>query len=158
MNRFVILLSTALLLAASAASAQNMPKVAWEIEGPDGPVGGPRPPFTVALAQGYTYKVYKVADAASAITLTGIICTTTNDPFIKTCNAPLPSSLDVPGLTLDVTVTVTGIESAHSTPPAMVPQPTEPPKSPTNFRIFRQAITALATTPAKFLRNVVPLR
>ncbi len=135
------------------ASAQTTTlKAQWEIAGPLGPTGGPRPTFTVALAQGYTYKLYKIADPASGTVLGPISCTTTQDPFTKTCQSGVPSLFDVQDLQLDLTVIVNGIESVHSNP-ATVPGAIQAPTSPTNFRLLR-SVRNWVLVPVRALASV----
>jgi hypothetical protein len=131
-------------------------KVLWEIEGPVGPTGGPRPQFTVAIAQTYGYKLYKVSDPGSGTTLTGVTCTTTNDPYVKSCIGPVPSTFDIPGLILDLTCVVNGIESPHSNQ-AMVPPPAQPNTAPINTRLQRQVwnfIKQIGTIPVSATRTL----
>lgn len=148
-----------ILLATVALGAQTTPRnlrAAWEIEGPPGPVGGPRPPFTVANAQGYTYRIYKVADAASGTALTTITCTTTNDQYVKTCTAPIPNTFDIPGLSVDMTAVIAGIETPHSLP-ATVPNPLLPQPAPSNFRILQglwNGIRIAGTAPINATRTM----
>jgi hypothetical protein len=110
--------------------------------GPAGPEGGPRPPFTVAIAQGYGYKIYKTADPSSGIVLAMVTCTTTNDPFMKTCTAPLPPAYNVTGLSLDMTAIVAWIETPHSNV-YVVPPPLTPPPAPANLRTIQTVAAAI---------------
>lgn len=153
MRNFMIL---ALVLVGNAGTvgAQTAPltwRAQWEMAGPAGPEGGPRPPFTVAIAQGYTYKIYKPSDPSSGTPLSGVLCTTTNDPFTKTCTAPLPTAFNVAGVTLDMTAIVVGIESPHSNT-AVVPNPLQPGAAPTNFRLI-QDVARLLLAPFKAFGN-----
>ncbi len=113
----------------------------WEIAGPPAPTGGTRPPFDVATAQSYIYKMYQVG-AAVGTTLTGVGCTTTADAYVKTCAATVPTAFNVAGLSLDMTATINGIETAHSNS-AVVPPVFVPPAPPTNLRLQR----VVGTTP-----------
>ncbi len=107
----------------------------WEIEGPAAPSGGTRPPFDVATAQSYTYKLYQVG-SATGIILQPVNCTTTADAYIKTCAADVPTALSAPGLLVDMTATIGGIETPHSTS-AVVPPLFVPPAPPSNLRLLR---------------------
>lgn len=107
----------------------------WEMTGPPAPAGGTRPPFDVATAQSYIYKMYQVGSAVGT-TLTGVACTTTADAFVKTCAATVPTGLNVVGLNLDLTATINGIETAHSNA-AVVPPAFVPPSPPSNLRLQR---------------------
>lgn len=142
--RVLWIIGLLLLVGVVPAVAQTVPQtliVQWEVDGPPALSGGARPPFSVADAQGYTYKLYIVGSATSAtLTPSGVTCTTTADPFIKTCSSVVPSSHSAPGLQVDLTVTVGGIESAHSGA-ATVPPLILPPAAPRNLRMLR-SITA----------------
>ncbi len=116
----------------------------WEMEGPPAPAGGTRPPFDVATAQSYIYKLYQVG-AAVGTTLTGVSCTTTADAFIKTCAATVPTALNAAGLNLDMTATINGIETAHSNA-AIVPPQFVPPAPPSNLRMQRYVGTIPVAT------------
>ena len=107
----------------------------WEIEGPPAPAGGTRPPFEVATAQGYTYKIYQVGSAVGEVLL-GVQCTTTADAFVKTCAATVPTAFSAPGLMVDLTAIIDGIETPHSTA-ATVPPLFVPPAPPRNLRLLR---------------------
>lgn len=144
-QQIVVIAALAILAAgafcvASAQTSQTL-RGQWEMEGPPAPAGGARPPFDVATAQSYVYKMYQVGSAVG-VTLTGVTCTTTADAFIKTCAATVPTSLNVVGLNLDMTATINGIETAHSTS-AVVPPLFVPPSPPSNLRLLRY----VGTTP-----------
>lgn len=147
------LLVVAFALLASSAWAQTTftLRAQWEIEGPAAQPGQTRPPFDVVTAQSYVYKMYVVGSAVGT-TLTGVACTTTADQFIKTCAATLPSQFDQPGIQVDMTATVDGIETVHSSA-ATVPPQIIPPTPPSNLRLIRIAVpaanTAKPTTPTK---------
>lgn len=131
----------------SEASAQTQTlRAQWEMEGPPAPAGGARPPFDVATAQSYIYKMYQVG-SATGITLTGVTCTTTADAFIKTCAATVPAALSAAGLNLDMTATINGIETSHSTS-AIVPPLFVPPSPPSNLRMLRYVGTIPVPTEA----------
>jgi hypothetical protein len=98
-------------------------------------------------AQSYVYKLYEL-QSAIGLTLTGIQCTTTQDPFIKTCASTIPMSFDSPGKVVDMTVTIAGIESPHSAS-TTVPQLIVPPTPPTNLRMFRYVGTIPAAPGGK---------
>ncbi len=134
----MVLLLLAIHVLASAQTT-TMLRAQWEISGALGPTGGPRPTFTVSMAQGYTYKLYKVSDAAGVV-LTPIACTTTQDPYTKTCQAPVPggTGFDVVGIRVDMTVIISSVESPHSEA-AIVPGAPEVPTAPQNFRLLRSA-------------------
>lgn len=140
-----------LLLATLGLAAQTTPtqtlRIQWDIEGPQVPVGTPRPPFDIATAQSYVYKAY-VVGAAVGTTLTGVLCTTTVNEFIKTCAATLPPVLDIANASLDMTVTVDGVETAHSEA-ASVPPIIIPPTPPSNLRIQRILLQAPPTIGGK---------
>jgi hypothetical protein len=119
----------------------------WEIEGPPAQAGQARPPFDVATAQGYVYKMYQVG-SATGVTLTGVTCTTTADAFIKTCASTVPVALAVVGFNLDMTATIGGIETSHSNS-AVVPPLAVPPAPPTNLRLLRYFGTIPAPTDVK---------
>lgn len=137
MKRVLLVLSIlAMVVPLGAQTTPRNLRAAWEIEGPPGPVGGPRPNFTVAQAQGYTYRIYKVADAASGTALATPVCTTTNDQYVKTCTSPVPTVFDQPGLQVDMTAVIAGIETPHSLP-ATIPNPLIPQPAPSNFRILQ---------------------
>jgi len=104
------------------------------------------------MAQGYTYKIYKFNDPASGTVLQGVTCTTTNDPFTKTCVAPVPAALNVSGTTLDMTAIVLGIETPHSTS-AVVPAPLQPSAAPANLR-FIQEVAAFFMKPFRVLGSL----
>ena len=118
----------------------------WEIEGPPAQAGQARPPFDVATAQGYVYKMYQVG-SATGITLTGVTCTTTADAFIKTCASTVPTALAIVGISVDMTATIGGIETSHSNG-AVVPPLAIPPSPPTNLRLLRYFGTIPAPTDA----------
>jgi len=118
----------------SAQTTQTL-RAQWEIEGPPAPAGGARPPFDVATAQGYIYKMYQVG-SATGITLTGVTCTTTADVYIKTCAATVPTALNVVGISVDMTATINAIETSHSNA-AVVPPLFVPPAPPSNLRLLR---------------------
>ena len=125
-----------LLAIAATASAQTATlRAQWEMTGPQAPAGGTRPPFDVATAQSYVYKLYQVGSAVGT-TLSGVGCTTTADAFVKTCAATVPTALNVVGLNLDMTATINGIETSHSTS-AVVPPAFVPPTPPENLRLIR---------------------
>lgn len=147
-TKVIIIVAMALCAVSSAYAQVGSPtlRAAWEMSGPVGPEGGPRPPFTVANAQGYTYKMYKVADAGSGTTLIDVVCTTTADPYTKTCTAPVPAVFNVVGLTLDMTAVIVGIETVHSTS-AVVPPVAQPQAAPANFRIIRGVARLLLKGP-----------
>jgi hypothetical protein len=138
---------------ASAQTQTQTLRAQWEMEGPPAPAGGARPPFDVATAQSYVYKMYQVGSAVG-VTLTGVACTTTADAFIKTCAATVPTTLNAAGLNLDMTATINGIETSHSNA-AIVPPVFVPPAPPSNLRMQRYVGTipvasdAPAATPAK---------
>jgi len=125
----------------SQAQTTQTLRAQWEIEGPPAPAGGARPPFDVTTAQGYIYKMYQVG-SATGITLTGVTCTTTADVYIKTCAATVPTALNVVGISVDMTATIGGIETSHSTA-AVVPPLFVPPSPPSNLRLLRY----VGTTP-----------
>lgn len=135
----VLLLTMGLALPASAQTVPQQLIWQWEIDGPPALSGGARPPFSVEDAQGYPYKSY-VVGSATGVLLMGVTCTTTADAFIKTCSALVPTAQSAPGMNLDLTATVGGIESAHSTP-AVVPPLILPPTAPRNPRLLRSVIT-----------------
>ena len=120
----------------STAQAQTQTlRAQWEISGPPAPAGGTRPPFDVATAQGYPYKLYQVGSAVGTL-LTMVTCTTTADAYTKTCAATVPAAMNVAGLSLDLTATIGGIETAHSNA-AVVPPTFVPPAPPSNLRLQR---------------------
>lgn len=133
------------ILEAQTPPAQTL-RAQWEMEGPPAPAGGVRPPFDVTTAQGYVYKMYQVGSAIGT-TLTGVTCTTTADAFIKTCAATVPAAMNVAGLNLDITATINGIETAHSTA-AIVPPVFVPPAPPRNLRMLRYVGTTPTPTDA----------
>lgn len=155
--RKVILFTLVFLYFGNAGNAQTTPqtlRAQWEMTGPPAPAGGTRPPFDVATAQGYIYKMYQVGSAVGT-TLTGVACTTTADAYVKTCAATVPTALSAAGLNLDMTATINGIETSHSNA-AIVPPVFVPPSPPSNLRMQRYVGTipvasdAPATaTPAK---------
>lgn len=118
----------------SAQTTQTL-RAQWEIEGPVAQAGQARPPFDITTAQGYVYKMYQVG-SATGVALTGVTCTTTADAFIKTCAATVPTSLAIVGISVDMTATVGGIETVHSTA-AVIPPLFVPPSPPTNLRLLR---------------------
>lgn len=119
---------------ANAQTTQTL-RAQWEMAGPPAPAGGTRPPFDVATAQSYIYKMYQVGSAIGTA-LTGVTCTTTADVYVKTCAATVPTALNVAGFNLDMTATINGIETSHSTS-AIVPPLFVPPAPPTNLRMIR---------------------
>lgn len=150
--RMLLLLSLGLFWMPAQVDGQTTQtlRVQWEMSGPLAPEGSPRPPFTVANAQSYQYKLYRFNDPSSGLVLSGVTCTTTNDPFTKTCTvSPVPAGYDVVGQTLDMTAIVMGIETVHSNS-AVVPPPFQPPGAPTNLRFIR-VITDLLLKPVRAL-------
>lgn len=148
-----LVIASLLLLVGVAAQAQTTTqtlRIQWDIEGPQAPAGTTRPPFDTATAQSYTYKVY-IVGAAIGMVIQGPLCTTTPNDFIKTCAATLPPTLDIPGTNLDMTVTVDGIETAHSEA-ATVPPLIIPPTPPTNLRLQR---ILLQTPPPGGIPNAI---
>lgn len=145
--RLLWIIGLLLLVGVVPASAQTVPQtliVQWEVDGPPALSGGARPPFSVADAQAYIYKLY-IVGSASGVSLAGVQCTTTADPFIKTCSAQVPTSHSAPGLQVDITVTdMNGVESAHSTA-ATVPPLILPPSAPRNLRLLRSITSSLPT-------------
>lgn len=135
----VVVFLAALVLVAwcTPLSAQTTAtlRAQWEMTGPPAPAGGTRPPFDVTTAQSYIYKMYQVG-AAVGTTLTGVQCTTTADAYVKTCAATVPAAFNVAGLSLDLTATINGIETAHSNA-AIVPPVFVPPSPPGNLRMQR---------------------
>jgi hypothetical protein len=127
---------------AEAQTTQTL-RAQWEMTGPPAPAGGVRPPFDIATAQGYVYKIYQVG-AAIGTTLTGVTCTTTADQYVKTCAATVPSAFNVAGLSVDLTATINGVETAHSNA-AVVPPVIVPPAPPSNLRLQRVVGTATVT-------------
>jgi hypothetical protein len=151
--RLVLATVVLVFLPAVSFSQTQTLRLQWEMTGVLGPEGGPRPPFTVAMAQSYIYKLYRFNDPSSALTLTGVACSTTADPFTKSCSvSPLPMGYDVVGQQVDMTVTVATIESSHSTT-AVVPPPAQPPGPPTNLR-FIQTVTSLLLRPMRALGSL----
>lgn len=145
--RMLFLLGLSLFWVPAQADGQTTQtlRVQWEQSGPMASEGAPRPPFTVAMAQGYVYKLYKFNDPSSGLVLTGVTCTTTTDPFTKTCTvSPVPMGYDAVGQALDMTAVVMGIETAHSNQ-ATVPPPFQPPGPPTNLRFISVPVAALLT-------------
>lgn len=143
MQNMTKLITLGLVLIAIPAFSQTSQtlRAQWEMTGPPAPAGGTRPPFDVATAQSYVYKMYQVGSAVGT-TLTGVQCTTTADAYVKTCAATVPTALNVVGLNLDMTATINGIETAHSTS-AVVPPLFVPPSPPENLRMLRY----VGTTP-----------
>lgn len=136
MRRALLVLFVVAAAVPVAAQTQTQTlRVQWEIEGEPAPAGGARPPFDVAEAQSYIYKMYQVG-AATGVTLTGVGCTTTADPYVKTCAATVPTALSAPGLMVDLTATIDGIETSHSTA-ATVPPLFVPRAPPRNLRLLR---------------------
>lgn len=131
----LVLVGGATLGAQLAREADQTLRIQWEIDGPVAPAGGARPPFEVATAQGYLYKIFQVGGAVGEALL-GVQCTTTADPFVKTCAATVPPAFSAPGLSVDMTATIDGIETAHSTA-AIVPPLFVPPVPPRNLRMLR---------------------
>jgi len=129
----------------NAQTTQTL-RAQWEMAGPPAPAGGTRPPFDVATAQSYIYKMYQVG-SATGVTLTGVACTTTADQYVKTCAATVPTALNVAGFNLDMTATINGIETSHSTS-AIVPPLFVPPAPPTNLRMIRVVGTVPVPTDA----------
>lgn len=144
--KYLIIVLLILVPTISEAQTQTL-RAQWEIEGPQAPAGGARPPFDVATAQGYVYKMYQVGSATGS-TLTGVQCTTTADAYIKTCAATVPAALNIPGISVDMTATVGGIETVHSSA-AVVPPLFVPPAPPTNLRLLRYVGTIPAPTDGK---------
>ncbi len=140
MKLFLAFLFLLLPVVSFAQTTQTL-RAQWEIEGPPAPAGGARPPFDVTTAQGYVYKMYQVG-SATGYTLTGVTCTTTADAYIKTCAATVPTALNVVGISVDMTATISGIETSHSTA-AVVPPLFVPPSPPSNLRLLRY----VGTTP-----------
>lgn len=140
-------LTFGILILLTAGLAAQTPvqslRIQWEIEGPQVPPGETRPPFDVATAQSYTYKVYMLG-AAVGTALTGVQCTTTADEFIKTCSTTLPPTFDIPGADVDMTATISGLETIHSAS-VKVPPKFIPPNPPTNPRIIRIVVPASPT-------------
>src|ERR1051325_7088842 len=97
-KRYLLSILALLVLFPAFGNAQSL-KAAWEIAGPPAESGKPRPTFTSAMAMAYTYRLYPEA-ATIGRELSGVSCTTTNDPFQKTCSAPVPDDL---GLTVGST-------------------------------------------------------
>lgn len=149
-HRIVAVVAIGMLFVAGycvSVSAQTQTlRAQWEMEGPPAPAGGARPPFDVATAQGYIYKMYQVG-SATGVTLTGVTCTTTADAFIKTCAATVPAALSAVGLNLDMTATINGIETSHSNA-AIVPPVFVPPSPPSNLRMLRYVGTIPVPTDA----------
>lgn len=135
MKKFVFLSLALLISVPTFAQTTQTLRAQWEIEGPIAQAGQPRPPFDVTTAQGYVYKMYQVG-SATGYTLTGTTCTTTADAFIKTCAATVPTALNIVGISIDMTATVGGIETVHSTA-AVVPPLFVPPSPPSNLRLLR---------------------
>jgi hypothetical protein len=145
-----VAIALGLVLSASLVTGQTAPqtlRAQWEMTGPPAPAGGARPPFDVATAQGYIYKMYQVGGAVGT-TLTGVTCTTTADVYTKTCAATVPTALNVVGFNLDMTATINGIETSHSTS-AVVPPLFVPPAPPSNLRMIRVVGTTPVPTDAK---------
>lgn len=147
MGMFIVALLLLLIPVLGEAQTTQTLRVQWEISGPEAPAGGTRPPFDVATAQGYVYKMYQVG-AATGTTLTGVGCTTTADAYVKTCAATVPTTYDKPGISVDLTATIQGIETAHSNA-AVVPPLFVPPAPPTNLRLLRYVGTIPAPTDFK---------
>lgn len=105
-------------------------RIVWE----QGPPAGYTAQWTSANAQALIYRAY--TNNILVTTLSGITCTTTNDPKIKTCNTPLPQPLATEGLVFDITAVDpnTQRESAHS-PAIKVPPPPPQPAAPVNPRL-----------------------
>ncbi len=146
MKRLILAIAVLALLPVVAFTQTQTLRAQWEIEGPAAPTGGARPPFDVATAQSYTYKLYQVG-AAIGVILQPVSCTTTADAYIKTCAADVPTSLSAPGLLVDLTATIGGIETPHSSS-AVVPPLFVPPAPPTNLRLLRYVGT-IPVTPIK---------
>lgn len=146
MKRIIILSLITLLIPTITYTQTQTLRAQWEIEGPAAPTGGARPPFDVTTAQSYTYKLYQVG-AAIGVILQPVSCTTTADAYIKTCAADVPTTLSAPGLLVDMTATIGGIETPHSTS-AVVPPLFVPPAPPTNLRLLRYVGT-IPVTPIK---------
>lgn len=131
----IALLALLSAIGVSGQQQQDTLRAQWEIEGPPAPAGGTRPPFEVATAQGYTYKMYQVGGAVGEV-LTGVSCTTTADVYVKTCAATVPAAFSAPGLMVDLTALISGIETPHSNG-ATVPPLFVPPAPPRNLRLIR---------------------
>ncbi len=136
------LLSVLLLLLSSSAFAQTK-QLAWEQSAPTG-----QATFTSAAAQGYLYKWYRPNQATSTV-LTAVTCTTTNQPLVKTCSAPLPGAINAGD---SVTLTASFADGSNESGPSNVATFVLPipPNPPSGLRIAANYLRNIFTSPSLF--------